>query len=104
MINNEVKGFQSLENSLNMNKENQHICILNEQNKEICKKHQNYLVDPLLKLNSSNLVSVKKNLSSGSIIFISKDAKLTDVVYLLKEIQYKDYEIVTLKQMINENR
>ncbi|MDE5539885.1 MAG: hypothetical protein K2J20_05310, partial [Bacilli bacterium] len=46
VINNENEGFKSLENTLNLNKENKHICILNDYNKDKCLKNKNYLVEP----------------------------------------------------------
>lgn len=102
-INNEVSGFKSLENSLNLNKENKNICILNDNNKDICLKNNKYLVDPGLKLNSSNIIDVKNNILSGSIILIKNSAKLSDIMLILKEINYKDLEIVFLSDLIKED-
>lgn len=101
-INNEVEGFKSLENNLNLNKENQHICVVNDLNKELCMKANNYLVRPKIMLSSSNLLDVKKELKSGSIIYITESAKLEDVIYLIKEINYKGLEIVQLSELISE--
>lgn len=101
-INNEVEGFSSLENQLNLNKENKHICILNSKNEKICRKAKNYLVSPKLKLTSTNLLDIKKEISNGSILFISSSAKLEDVIYILKEINYKGLTIVYLSELISE--
>lgn len=101
-LNNEIVGFKSLENNLTLNKENKHICVVNTDNKEICQKHKNYLVNPSLRLNNSNLLEIKKNLKNGSIIIIGDTATLSDVKLLLKEIKYKDLELVYLSELISE--
>lgn len=102
VLNNEVDGFKSLENNLNLNKENVNICIVNESNLELCKKNKKYLVEPKLKLNSTNLIDIKQNIGSGSIIYITSSAKLSDVLYLIKEIKYKGLDIVSLSELISE--
>jgi len=102
VINNEVEGFKSLENTLNLNKENKHICIINDYNKDICLKHKNYLIDPELKLNGNNLKDIKSKIGKGSVILINKNANLTDVTLLLKEIKFKDLEIVHVSEIISE--
>ena len=102
VINHEVKAFDALENTLNLNKENTHICVVNEDNYELCFKKKNYLVEPTLYLTSTNYIDVKNNLESGSIILIDETAKLSDVKLLLKEIKYKNYQIVYLSELISE--
>ena len=101
-INNEDDAFASLENSLNLNKENKNICVLNHTNYRLCKDKKKYLVEPTLTLNSTNYIETKNDLESGSIILIDKTAKLSDVKLLLKEIKYKNYEIVYLSELISE--
>lgn len=101
-INNDVNGFKSLENNLNLNKENKHICVVNELNKNMCIKYKNYLVNPSLKLNKTNILEVKNNLKNGSIIVISSTATLSDVKLLLKEIKFKGLNIVHLSEIISE--
>lgn len=103
-INNEIEGFKSLENNLNLNKENKHICVVNDLNKKLCMKAKNYLVEPELKLNTTNLLDIKKNIDNGSIIYINSDAKLEDVIYLIKEVKYKGLEIVKLSELISEEQ
>lgn len=102
LINYEVEGFKSLENTLNLNKENKHLCIVHEENKQLCKKNKNYLIDPILKLNQTNVIEVKSKIGNGSIVFIGKNATLSDVKLILKEVQYKDLEVVFLSKMISE--
>ncbi len=102
VINNEVEGFKSLENTLNLNKENKNICVVNEDNLDVCRKHKNYLVSPSIILTSNNFLDVKKELDSGSIIFVSKSAMIKDIMMLIREINYKDLEIVYLSELISE--
>jgi len=101
-INNEKEGFKSLENSLNLNKENKHICLINDINKEICLKNKKYLVEPTLILKNNNLIEVKRNLLNGSIILIKENANLTDVKLLIKELTFKDLTPVPLSELISE--
>ena len=102
VINNDVESFESLEKTLNLNKENKHLCLVNSQNKKLCLKSKNYLIEPTLSLNSTNYIDVKNKLEKGSIILIDKTAKLTDVKLLLKEIKFKNYQIVYLSELISE--
>lgn len=102
VINNETSGFKSLENTLSMNKDNKHICVLNDGNLKLCLKQKNYLVDPSLKLTSSNFLDIKNSLQNGSIIYVSKTASLTDLKLLVKEIKFKDLEMVYLSEIISE--
>lgn len=104
VINDEVDAFDSLENTLNLNKDNKHICVIRDDNYNLCLKKKNYLVEPTLRLNSTNFINVKNSLKSGSIILIDVSAKLSDVKLLLKEIKYKNYDIVYLSEMISEER
>lgn len=102
VINNDIKEFKTLEKELNLNKENRKICVINDLNKNLCKKVHNYLIDPELVLNSSNYLMVKKNLKDGSIILISNNANLDEVKLLIKEIKYKGMSLEYLSDLIDE--
>ena len=95
-------GFKSLDNSLNLNKENVHICLVDNDNREICQSKKYYLVEPTLTLNNTNYINVKNNINNGVIIFINANAKLEEVILLLKEIKYKDLSVVYLSELISE--
>ena len=101
-INNEVDGFDSLENNLNLNKENKNICVVHDKNFDICLKKKKYLVEPTLTLNGTNYIDVKNHLDSGSIILIDESATPSDVRLLLKEIKYKNYQLVYLSEIVSE--
>lgn len=102
VINNDSKAFESLENALNLNKENKHICVINSSIYNICLKNKNYLVEPTLTLTSNNIIEVKNNINNGSIILIEASAKLSDIQLLIKEIKFKGYNLVYLSELINE--
>ena len=87
---------------LNSIKKNTHICVLNNYNEQLCKKNNQYLVQPSLELNSYNVAKVNRDLESGSIILLKSNAKLEDVKVLLKTIEYKGWQVKTLSQLIEE--
>ena len=103
VINHETEGYASLENTLNLNKENHHICVLNGNNYELCLDNDKYLVEPTLSLTGSNYLEVKENLDRGSIILIDHTAQLKDVKLLLKEIQFRNYKLVWLSELVSED-
>jgi len=102
VINNESTNFKALLKNLNLNKENTKICVINENNKDICLKNKHYLVEPTWKLTSTNIFLIKKQIDNGNIILIGKSAKLEDVKIILKEISYKNLAIVYLSELISE--
>lgn len=103
-INDEDENFRALQNSLNLNKENKHICVIKESNKDVCRKQRNFLVEPSLVLTKTNLLDVKKEISNGSIVKIENGVSLDDVSVILREVKFKDLEIVYLSELISEKR
>ncbi len=101
-INNDTKEYDETEKILNSIKKNTHICVLNNYNEQLCKKNNQYLVQPSLELNSYNVAKVNRDLESGSIILLKSNAKLEDVKVLLKTIEYKGWQVKTLSQLIEE--
>lgn len=102
LLNHDVANFKLLEKTLNLNKENKHICVVTNENYDLCLKNKNYLVSPKLILTSNNIITIKKGIQNGSIIYIGENATLEDVKLLLKEIKYKDLSIVYLSELISE--
>jgi len=102
-LNGELTNFKAFENTLNLNKENKGICLINSYNKDICLKNKNYLVEPTLTLNNNNLREVKKGIDKGVIIYVKSNTPLSDFKLLLKEIAYKDLKIVYLSKLIAED-
>lgn len=95
-------NFYDLDTNLNKSYPNKKICVIGEQNKELCKKNGYYLVEKDIELNSSNLIDVKSKVEKGSILFIHANAKLSDFQLLYKEIKYKGLEVVYLSELISE--
>lgn len=104
LINNESdkKLFNQVNTLLNNDKINKHLCLVNDNNKEICQKNGNYLIKNSLTLTSKNIVDVKRNIDNGQIILIKSTAKESDIKILLEEIKFKDLEIVYLSNLISE--
>lgn len=103
VLNGETTNFKAFENTLNLNKENTNICLVNIHNKDMCLKNKKYLVEPTLILNNTNFLEVKKNLDRGSIIYIKKGTSLSDIKLLIKEITYKDLATIPLSKLIAED-
>lgn len=95
-------NFYDLDADLNKISPSKKICVLHNQNKELCKKGGYYLVEKNIELNSSNLIDIKSKIERGSIIFIQANAKLSDFQLLYKEIKYKGLEMVLLSELISE--
>jgi len=100
---NTKEEFSNLEALLNKNKRNNHICLLNDKNLEICKKYGNYLAEASLSLNSTNIAEIKRNLKKGIIILIKDNARLIDLEILIKEISYKGMDIIFLSKLLSED-
>ena len=100
---NNKKTFSNIESILNRKKINTNICIIND-NYNICKENQKYLVLPSKILNNSNILDIKKNIESGDIIRIKKNANLSDVKILIKTIYNNNLDIITIDKLIKENR
>lgn len=97
---NKVK-FENVESLLNNNKINKNICVI-ENNLSICKEFKKYLVMPYITLSSSNIIEVKNYIKSGAIVLIKSTAKLRDLKILIKQVNYLDYKIVYLSELISE--
>ncbi len=95
--------FNNVESLFNKNKINKNICVI-ENNLNICENYNKHLVMPYLSLTSSNIIDIKNNIKKGSIILIKDTAKLTDIKILIKQINYLDYDIVHLSELISEIR
>lgn len=106
LINNESdkKLFNQVNTLLNNDKKNKQLCLVNDRNKDICQKNNNYLVKATAELTTNNIVEVKKKLDNGSIILIRSNAKLSDIKILIEEINFKDLEVVYLSDLISEKQ
>ena len=102
IINNDSNNFDKLDTQLNKLNQNNHICVINNSNKEKCLEKGYYLVEITKELNSTNIASIKKDIESGDIILINKTATLDDFKLLISQIKYHDLNIVYLSELITE--
>ncbi len=97
-INNDSKNFKYLSKFID-NK----ICVVNNENENICRENKFYLIKPKIYVNNENIIIIKENISSGQIIFIEDDLSLDNFMNLYNEILFKGYTLVTLSDIISEH-
>lgn len=103
-INNDIKNYNNVESLLNKNNQNTNICYIKNLSQEFCQKNKKYLVEETFYLNSLNIVNAKNNIESGAIILIKSSAKLEEFKILIKEINFKGLDIVSLSNLIDEDK
>jgi len=103
-LNNDYINFKKLETIFNNANVNKNICLINKNLLDICKNNKKYLVEYSLELNNYNLSSIKDNIKSGYIIYINDNVNLTDYKILIRQIYYQDLDIISLSNLIKEER
>jgi hypothetical protein len=103
-INNDYDKYSNVEALLNKNNQNTNICYIKNLSKEFCLKNKKYLVEETFSLNSQNIVIAKNSIESGAIILIKDSAKLEEFKILIKEINFKGLNIVSLSNLIDEDK
>lgn len=78
------------------------ICIYGYSNLDKCLKKKFFILKPSIKLNSSNIITIKDQIKPGALILISDNASIEHVKVLLSEIKYKDLSIVYASELIKE--
>lgn len=91
--------FNSLNNKL---KDKSKLCLVGRSDEALCKKNKYYLIDPKLKLTSTNLIEIKNALDPGAIILFTPTAKAENLNVILNELEYKDLKVVHVSQLIDE--
>ena len=89
---------------LNNNNINKNVCVINNNLIDICKEEKKYLVEPSMKLNNYNLSSIKDSIKSGYIIEVKDDVSVVDFKILLRQIFYQDLDVISLSDLIKEER
>ncbi len=104
-INNEKdeKSFYAVEKLLNKYNKNKNICFLNN-NYDLCKNNNKYIIDSTLNLNKSNILEVKSNVESGYIIFVEDNVTIDLFGILLNTIKNNNLKIMYLSKLISEER
>ena len=103
-INNDYINYKKVDKALTINNINKDICIINSNIIDICKNEKKYLVEKNLILNNYNLSSIKDSIKSGYIIFINDNVSLADFKILLRQIYYQDLDVISLSNLIKEER
>ena len=101
-INNDFNKYNELDKKLNKDKINTNICLLNRNNKELCKSKKKYLVEPTYILNSTNIIMIKNKISSGDIILIKNNVNIEDISILINYLKSKNINIILLSELISE--
>ena len=103
-INNDTSRFNDIEKLLNNNNINKNICVINNNNLDICRENKKYLVEATVTLNNYNLGTIKDSIESGYIIYINDNVSLADYKILVRQIYYQDLDIISLSKLITEER
>lgn len=101
-INNDFLHYEQVDKLLDKNKINTNICIVNNDNYELCKDYGKFLVKPTYVVNNQFLIN--KYVESGNIFYIEDDCSITRIKLLLKRIAFFKLKIVYLDYLISEDR
>ena len=95
--------FSNVESLLNKDKKNTKICLITDQNHQLCRKNKHYLVKATHTLTASNLLSIKTTVESGAIILLEENATISDINILIKQIEFQGLKIISLSNLISES-
>ena len=102
-LNNETTKFDDLETLINRYNDNVNICYVNDNNYEICKENNKYLVKTNNIINNNTILTIKNNIESGNIYYINKNTDIKNIQLIINSILYKDLDIVKLSELISED-
>ena len=102
-LNNETENFNDLETLINRYQNNTNICYVNENNYDICKENNKYLVKTDNIINNNTILSIKNNIASGNIYYISKNTDIKNIQLIINSILFKDLDIVKISELISED-
>ena len=103
-INNDEYNYSKVDILLNKYHKNTNICYLNSKLDDLCRKNHKYLVKSAIVVDNSNFINIKNNIISGDIYYISKNLSINNMELLIKTIQFKDLHIMTLSDLISEDK
>lgn len=103
-INNEITKFNKLESIINKYTKNTNICYVNDNNINLCKTHNKYLVKTNKILNNQTFLEIKNNIKSGDIYYIDSTIETKNIRILINSIMYKDLNIVSLSKLLSEEK
>lgn len=103
-INFDYTNYNDLETLLNRHTNNTDICYINDNNIELCKKNNKYLVQTDKIINDSTIIKIKQNINSGDIYLVKKNTAPKNIQIIINSILYRDLDIVSLSKLISEER
>ena len=101
-LNNEVNNFKDLDTLINKYQNNASVCYVNDNNLDVCKENNKYLVKTNNIINNNTIVSIKNNIASGNIYYVSKNTDVSSIQLIINSILYKDLDIVRISELISE--
>ena len=101
-LNNEVNNFKDLDTLINKYQNNASVCYVNDNNLDVCKENNKYLVKTNNIINNNTIVSIKNNIASGNIYYVNKNTDVSSIQLIINSILYKDLDIVRISELISE--
>lgn len=80
----------------------QNICVIKSV-ESLCEDYL-YKVKPSIIINHQNALINKNYIESGDIILINKNVTLSEIKSILEEIKYRDLNIISLNELISEEK
>lgn len=101
-LNNEVNNFKDLDTLINKYQNSASVCYVNDNNLDVCKENNKYLVKTNNIINNNTIVSIKNNIASGNIYYVNKNTDVSSIQLIINSILYKDLDIVRISELISE--
>ena len=101
-INFDKQNYEETEQILKNGRNN--LCFIKNNFQNICLKYKKNLIEETMAINKNNLASQYKNIQAGYILYLEDDLDLSGLKVLIKEINFKGLKIVSLTDLISEER
>lgn len=101
-INFDKEDYEGTEKILNREKNN--LCVIKNNFNDICLKYKKKMIEPTLSFSNGNMASQFKMVSSGMILYLEDDLDVSNLKVLLNEINFKGLKIISLDELISEER
>lgn len=101
-INFDKQNYEATEKILKKEKNN--LCFVKNNFQNICLKYKKNLIEETVSINKNNLPSQYKKIEAGYILYLEDDLDLSGLKVLIKEINFKGLKIVSLTDLISEER
>ena len=101
-INFDKQNYEETEQILKNERNN--LCFVKNNFQDICLKYKKNLIEETVSINKNNLPSQYKKIEAGYILYLEDDLDLSGLKVLIKEINFKGLKIVSLTDLISEER